>query len=83
MNFGRVVGGGFKDALQDIAEVRIIAEKLQQRFAIRAIDADPEQVFRCGIERLNQQVVIEDDDRGIEAVEYLVVARRITVRGFL
>lgn len=83
MYFVGVVVGGRQHALQGVTEFRVVAQELQQRFAMRAFDADAEQVFCRGIQRFDEKIIIENDDRGIEAVEYLVVTRRIAVRDSL
>lgn len=69
MNLGRpepefsgICLSGIQCPGKNVPEFRIVVNELQQRFALRPVFADAEQVFGGGIQRRDQQISIEKDD---------------------
>jgi hypothetical protein len=62
-----VTGGD--DARQDVLQFPIIVEQPQQRFAPRAVLTDTEYVLRGRIQADDEQIVVEQDDAGAQAVD--------------
>lgn len=63
--------------MQNICEFFVVADELQQRLTSRTGLADTEKVFCSGVERFNQQIVVGDDDARAQAVNDIVLRRRI------
>jgi hypothetical protein len=57
------------DPAEDVAQLRVVVEQAQQRFAACTPLADAENVLRSGIETGDEQVPVQQDDAGAEAVE--------------
>lgn len=73
MNFGgrqpHLVGIGrsaVPDPMQNALQFVVVADQLQQRLAVCTRQADTQQGFGRRIEPVDQQAVIDDDDRGIQ-----------------
>jgi hypothetical protein len=64
-----VVVSGYADAGQDIVEFRVVVEEPQQRFAARAPLAHAEDILCGGVEAEDEQVSVQQDDAGAQAVE--------------
>jgi len=60
---------GDADPAQDVAQLRVVVEELQQGFAARTPLADTEDVLRSGIEAEDEQVPVQQDYAGAQAVE--------------
>jgi len=56
-------------AAQDVAQFRLVVDEAQQRFTARPALADAEDVFGRRVQADDEQVTIEEDDAGTEAVE--------------
>jgi hypothetical protein len=70
-------------AQQDVAKFPVIAEKLQYRLVACPRTADAQQVFRGRIQGLDEQARVNDDDTGIQAVDYEVGRRGFTAVALL
>ena len=70
----RIVIAGRNYPAEDVAQLRFIIDKSQQRLATRAPLADAENVLRGRIQADDEQVLVEQNDARAQAVEY--------VRGF-
>ena len=82
MDFVRIVVAGGRDPAEDLAELRFVIDQLQQGFSACAVAADAKNVLGCRIEVGNEQVVIQQDDARVQAVENLacVVVERAVAR---
>ena len=68
-NLVGVVIPGDRNTAQDLAHLRFVVDKLQQRLAACAPAADTKNVF-CGRVQVNdEQMLIQQDDAGAQAVE--------------
>ncbi len=65
----RVVIARRTDAAEDVAQFRVVVQKPQERFPARAPLAYAENIFRGGIEADDEQVPVQQDDAGTQAVE--------------
>ncbi len=81
----RVVIPRSTDPTEDVAQLGIVVQQPQQRFSVCAPLADPEYVFRSGIEARDKQVPVQQDHPGAEAVEDVLclVGSRAIVAGAL
>ena len=78
--FVRVRRTGRKNAVQNVLQLVVIADHLQQRLVPGPCLADAEQIFSRRIEGLDQQIAVENNDTGVEALEYwLDRGRRVAV----
>jgi hypothetical protein len=59
------------NAGEHISEFRFVIDELQQRFAASTAAADAEHILGGRIQVDDEQVVIEQDDAGTQAVEYV------------
>ena len=57
------------DPAQDVAQLGIIIEQSQQGFTARTTLADAENVFRGGVQAQDEQVPVQQDNAGTQAVE--------------
>jgi hypothetical protein len=60
---------GYADPAEDVTQLGVVVEEPEQRFAPRAPLADAENIFRSGIEAQDEQVPVQQDDAGAQAVE--------------
>jgi hypothetical protein len=63
------VVAGCRNAAEDLAHFRFVVDKLQQRLAAGALTANAEDVFSRRIQVDDQQVLIQEDDARIQAIE--------------
>ena len=82
MYFVCVVVAGRGDTAQDLAHLRLVIDELQQRLPMRTSAADAEDVLGRGIEVGNKEIVVQQDDARVQAVEYAacVSAERAVAR---
>jgi hypothetical protein len=73
------------DAAENVTQLGVVIEEPQQRFATRAPLTDAENVFGSGIETQDEQVSVQQDDAGAQAVEdgFCLVASIVVVAGAL
>jgi len=67
---------------ENVLEFAVVAEQLQDRLVAGARLAYAEQILGRGIQGPNQEIVIDNDDAGIEAIEYLRRSGRIATGSF-
>jgi hypothetical protein len=79
LEFIRAGSSGCLDAQQDVAQFGTVAEQLQDRLIARPRPADTEQVFGGGVERLDEQAPVDDNDAGVQVVENLLGRRQAAV----
>jgi len=72
-------GARFLDPHQDVLHFFVVANQLQQWPMFRARLANAEQILGRGVERLNQQAAVDDDDGRIQAVEDLAGPWRLSI----
>ena len=64
-----VVIAGYQHATQHVAHLRLIIDKLQQRFAVCALLTDAEDILGGRVQANDQQVVVQQDDAGAQTFE--------------
>ena len=57
------------DPAENVAELGVVVEQPQQRFAAGAPLADAEDILRGGIQINDEQVPVQQDDAGTQVVE--------------
>jgi hypothetical protein len=82
MDFVRIMIAGGRDPAEDLAELRFVIDQLQQGFSACAVAADAENVLGRRVEVGNEQIVVQQDDACVQAVENLacVVVERAAAR---
>jgi hypothetical protein len=63
------VVAGLHDAAQDVSQLRFVIKQAQERFALCALLADPQNVFRRWVQANNQQATVEKNDARAQAVK--------------
>jgi hypothetical protein len=63
------VVAGDSNAVEQLAHFGVVVDEPQQRLAARTFAADTENVFCGRIQINNEQVFVQQDDAGIQAVE--------------
>jgi hypothetical protein len=67
--FVRVVIAGHGNAAEDLSHLRFVVHEPQKGLTMRASTADPEDVLGSRIKVCNEQVLIQQDDACVQAVE--------------
>jgi len=57
------------DTAQDVSQLRFVIKQAQERFALCALLADPQNVFRRWVQANNQQTAIEENDARTQAIK--------------
>jgi hypothetical protein len=78
-----IVVAGRDNTAEDVAHLRLIIDQLEQGMAPCPLLADAEYVLGGGIQRDDEQVFVEQDDAGTQAVENIgcVAAQRVAAAG--
>jgi hypothetical protein len=69
MNLVRVVIAGCRDPAEDFAQLRFVIHQLQQGSAARPVAADAKNVLGRRVEVGDKQIVVQQNDAGVQAVE--------------
>jgi hypothetical protein len=70
--FVRIRQPVFETAIEHVTKFLVVAMEIQQRLVARAALADAEQVFCRCIEIADQEILINEDDCGVEAFDQVV-----------